>query len=544
MPDAPAPPVPLAPAEAPSDGPARLPAVHRVLSRLAGLGLPRRELALSVAGGLLLALSFPPVAWRPLAFLGPALLVLAVRDRRPLSGATAGFCFGLAAFLPQLHWVTFAGPDAWIVLCLIEAAFLAALGAALTLVLPLKGWPVWAAALWVVDEALRGRIPFGGFTWGRLGYSQDAGPVLRWAMAGGAPLMTFVVAAVASLVALAVVQLDGERELFGRPAFRRAGVTLCVALFLAGSGWLLTPVRIGPRTAVVAVVQGNVPRLGLDAFAQAREVTAYHVDATFELATKVEAGIVEEPDLVIWPENSSDADPRNDPEAARLLNEASQRIGQQILVGAVLDAPNGGAYNSGLVWDPETGPVQVYVKQHLVPYGEYVPLRSLLEPMVGRLAQIPRDFVAGKRPGTLQLNGYTIADVICFEVAYDGLVRDTVRGGGELLVVQTNNATFGRSAETRQQLAVSRIRAVEHGRTVVVAATSGISAVIDPRGRTLDQSRIFTRDLLVERVPLRTGRTLATRAGALPEVLLCLIGAVGLGLGVRRRRLLSREDAF
>jgi apolipoprotein N-acyltransferase len=172
-----------------------------------------------------------------------------------------------------------------------------------------------------------------------------------------------------------------------------------------------------------------------------------------------------------------------------------------------------------------------------------VPFRRQLEPVFGQLALIPRDFATGAEPGVLDLNGVTIGDVICFEVAYDGLVRDVVRGGGELLVVQTNNASFERSGETRQQLAMARLRAVEHGRTVLVAATSGISAVIAPDGSFVDRSEIFTRDLLVADVPRTTALTLATRLRDWPEVAMCALAIVGVAAGAVVRRSQLAEAA-
>jgi apolipoprotein N-acyltransferase len=186
------------------------------------------------------------------------------------------------------------------------------------------------------------------------------------------------------------------------------------------------------------------------------------------------------------------------------------------------------------VWDPRTGAGASYVKRHPVPFGEYIPFRSLAHAVTSKVDLVPRDFARGHRPGVLDVGPVRLGDVICFEVAYDGVVRDAVRGGGRLVVVQTNNATFGRSGETSQQLAMGRLRAVEHGRAVLVAATSGVSAVIAPDGRVVERSRVFTRDLLVQRVPVRSGETLATRVGAWPELLLCLL-ALGAVLSGSRR---------
>jgi apolipoprotein N-acyltransferase len=385
----------------------------------------------------------------------------------------------------------------------------------------LRGWPIWAATLWVAEEALRDRLPFGGFPWGRLAFSQGHTWLTPLAAVGGAPLVTFAVAVIGSALAAAVLRTNLPVAL------------ATVALVLVAAP--LVPTPTGGQQVTVAVIQGNVPRLGLDAFAQRAAVLDNHASATHDLAAAVRAGTQPRPDLVIWPENASDLDPYTDPQAAAIIDTAVKDIGVPVLVGAVLEGPGDKVRNSGIVWDPITGPGQLYVKRHPVPFGEYMPFRSLLRRISSKVDLVPRDFAAGNRPGSLDVGPARLADVICFEVAYDGVVRDAVRAGGRLLVVQTNNATFGHSGETHQQLAMGRLRAVEHGRAVLVAATSGVSAVIAPDGRIVDQSKVFSRDLLVEQVPLRTASTLASRLGELPELLLCAVAAFALVAAAVRR---------
>jgi apolipoprotein N-acyltransferase len=484
------------------------------VQRRGPLRTPR--LAVAVTSGLLLDLAFPPHDLWWLAPVAVGLLTAVTRGQTLRRGALLGLAHGLGFFLPLLVWTgTVAGPASWIALSLMEAAFLALLGAALAAVTRLPGWPVWAAAAWVGEEALRDRLPFGGFPWGRLAFTQGHTPLTPLAALGGAPLVTLAVAAVGA-------------ALVTRP---RPAVLLGPLLVVAA---LLTPTPTGGPHVDVAVVQGNVPRLGLPRPDQESAVLANHVRATHQLAEAVRSGTQPRPDLVIWPENASDLDPYTDPAAREAIDAAVRDIGVPVLVGAVTDGPGRFVSNRGIVWDPLTGAGPSYVKRHPVPFGEYIPLRSLLRRITTKVDLVPSDFARGTRPGVLSVGPARVGDVICFEVAYDGVVRDVVTAGGRLLVVQTNNATFGRSGETSQQLAMGRLRAVEHGRAVVVAATSGVSAVIAPDGSLQHRSTIFTRDVTVQQVALRDGRTLATRLGAWPELLLSLIALGALAFGVRR----------
>ena len=485
------------------------------------------RLLAAVAAGLLLYGGFDPLAWWPLALLGVAALALACRGASARLGSLVGLVAGLALFVPLLRWSGLeVGPVPWLLLALLQASFFAPLGAALAVLTRLPWWPAWTAAAWVAEEALRGRLPFGGFPWGRLAHTMPDTPLTPLVALGGLPLLTAAVALVGGLLARLVV----ERSRAAAIAAAGTAAVLVATPALAAPG-----VPDDAERVDVAVVQGGVPRLGLDFNAQRAAVLGNHVEATRDLADDVRAGRVDAPDLVIWPENSSDLDPFTDPTAYAAIDDAVRDIGVPVLVGAVLDGPGEKISNAGIVWDPENGPGDRYVKRHPVPFGEYIPLRSLARRISAKVDLVPRDFAAGEEVGVLDVGPARVGDVICFEVAYDGLVRDAVREGGRLVVVQTNNATFGRSPQTEQQLAMSRLRAVEHGRAVVVAATSGVSAVVQPDGELSHRTAVFTRDVSVTSVQLVDRTTLATRLGVLPEVALALAAAAGLVVAARRR---------
>ncbi len=515
---------------------------------------------LAAAGGLVLLLAFPSYDLSALAPLGPAALALAVHGRRFRSGLWLGLVFGLAFFVPLLSWTgTYVGAVPWLALALMEAAFLALLGGATALTSRLPFWPLWTAALWVADELLRGRVPFGGFPWGRLGFSQTEGPLMSLAAYGGVPLVSFAVALTGALLAAAVPPLvrawrsasapPPEDDQPGEqwPALRAAALAVAAVLvvpLIGGLAWLPLPGRSlteGGPTSTVAVIQGNVPRAGLDFNAQRRAVLDNHVQQTLELAAAVEDGREAQPDVVIWPENSSDIDPFLNEDAAREIDRAAEAIGVPILVGAVTDGPGRFISNTAVVWDPESGPGDTYLKRHPVPFGEYIPYRSFFRFFSAEVDRVRRDFASGDEPGVLDVGGTRVGDLICFEVVYDGLVHDVVDGGAGMLVVQTNNATFGFTDESAQQLALSRLRAVEYGRSVVVAATSGISAIVAPDGSVVRSSALFTPAVFVDDIAQRDSTTLALRLGSAPEWVLTALGlgalaaVLGTGLVARRR---------
>ncbi|EFD70909.1 transferase [Streptomyces lividans TK24] len=293
-------------------------------------------------------------------------------------------------------------------------------------------------------------------------------------------------------------------------------------------------------TATVAVIQGNVPRAGLGFNAQRRAVLDYHARETQRLADEVKAGKVARPDFVLWPENSSDIDPFANADARLVIDRAAKAVGAPISVGGVVER-DGKLLNEQILWDPDKGPVDTYDKRQIQPFGEYLPLRSLIGAINDEwTSMVSRDFSRGTEPGVFTMAGTKVGLVTCYEAAFDWAVRSEVTDGAQMISVPSNNATFDRSEMTYQQLAMSRIRAVEHSRTVTVPVTSGVSAIIMPDGRITQKTGMFVADSLVQEVPLRSSETPATRLGIAPEIALVLVAAGGLGwavgAGVRGRR--------
>lgn len=499
-----------------------------------GLPLPLAA-GLAVAGGLAQLVAFPPYGQWWCAPVGVALLAAACHRRRARGGLLVGWLSGMALFTPLLSWTSIVvGHWPWpIVLAAACAAYIGILGAAAAATSRLVDahrwtWAPLTGALWVAQEALRDREPWGGFPWGRLAFSQQDGPAAGLAALGGAPLLTFAVAATGGLLVTACWRPTGRAAAHQRDSLARAGALAAAAVLVTLAGLAVPAARPAGTPVVVAVVQGNVPRLGLEFNAQRRAVLDNHVHATLALARQVAAGTRPQPDLVVWPENSSDIDPIRNPDATVRIDHAAKAIGAPILVGAVLEGPGDHARNAGIVWNPGTGPQHpFYIKQHPVPFAEYVPLRSLARKITNKVDLIRSDFVAGHRVGAMKLGPATVGDVICFEVGYDNIVRDTVTHGADLLTVQTNNADFN-TAEASQQLAMVRERAVESGRPALMASTVGISAFVDADGTVHQATRFNTRAVIERHLRLGTGTTLATRLGDTPEIVLTAAALAGL----------------
>lgn len=487
-----------------------------------------RRLLLAAGAGLLQFLAFPPIGWW---WAGPAavsLLILAVRGSRPSRAGLLGLVSGWAFFLPLLHWITVVGWDGWLTLSMAIAGWYALMGWAVNVVLRLTWWPLAVPAVWVTQEWLRSRFPWGGLGWGRLAFGQPDSPLTGWVTLGGAPLLSYAVALAGCLIVWAWTSgRAGLVSVAGLAGLLLVGSTVYPATASAGS----------PGSSRLAVIQGNVPQPGIDFLGRPLAVLGNHQRTTADLAAAVQEGTEPAPDAVIWPENSADLDPVLRSDARALVESAARSIDAPILVGTVQEVPGrpDQVANVGLVWDPVRGPVDLYVKQHPVPFGEYLPLRPLLAPLITRFDRVPRDFIAGREPGVLQLGTARIGAVICFEISSDEIVRTNVREGGRVLVVQTNNATYAQTAQPEQQFDISRLRARETGRHVLVAATTGVTAVIAPDGTATTLPQLQSGWINAE-VPLYDSWTPAVRFGGLVDAALSLFGVVAVVAALRVRR--------
>jgi apolipoprotein N-acyltransferase len=331
-------------------------------------------------------------------------------------------------------------------------------------------------------EEVRNHFPFGGFGWTRLAYTQADAPYARIAAIGGSvALSSFVL-----LIALFLFILFQKRFTL---------LPIAQALFL------LVPFQLQiPGTSEVLMIQGNVPKFGLDFNSRAKKVFYNHLNLTNE-----ELSENSNVDFILWPENSVDVDPFIYPDVSKALNE----IDKPLIIGAVL-VEGEKLQNTSILWD-ETEP-KIYIKQHLTPFGEYIPIRSiakLVSPLVDRV----KDFEPGDGGNSVfSIKEAKIAPIICFELLDDSILHHAAKNSN-LLAVQTNSATFGMSAESAQQLAMTRVRAIEHGRNIVSVSTTGYSAVIDRNGKVFQQTSMGTAQSIRAKVELFDGQTPRDKLG-------------------------------
>ncbi|MFC6695721.1 apolipoprotein N-acyltransferase [Nocardioides daphniae] len=531
------------------------------------------RLALASTGGAAGAMASAPWELRWLAPLAVTALVISVSGTRRRTAALLGLVFGLAFVVLLVSWMRVIGTDAWLLVSAAAAVYYALLALGLSILhdararaharVPRRGrrwtvqaWPLWMAAWWVAVESVMSTWPLGGFPWTRLAWTVIDTPLAGWVPWVGAGGTSFIVALCGSLGAAAVLGIHRvvrvARVARARRAHTRtwadaARASACVGLIglVAGAPSLLPAPSTGPdwqqgeESVRAAAVQGDVPGAGNDVVAVHRQVTANHVEATTNLAQQIRERQAQQPDFVLWPENSTAVDPFRDERTRLGIDRASSAIGVPVVVGAIVDGDRPDeVLNQGLVWNEQGVVTERYTKRHPVPFGEYIPFRKQLAGLqIGRLDMIPRDMTPGSRTKPLDIAGTKVADLICFDVAFDDSVTAQVRRGAELVTVQTSNASFTGTAQLEQQFAITRFRALETGRTVVVASTNGISGAIGPDGEVLARLEPRTTAVLEVTVPLLDRQTNAVRFGALVKNLIGLIGIgamVAAGLRLRR----------
>jgi apolipoprotein N-acyltransferase len=512
---------------------------------------PLKLMLLAVAAGAAVGLSWQPYNLWPLLVPGIAALTLLVRasssdGARLRRSFAVGYVFGAAMLVLAVGWVHVL--SIWVAVALVafEALFFGLLGMGLTLVSRLRLWPLAAACCWVLTEFAYSRIPFGGFGWTRVAYAVVDTPLAGFLPVVGVVGVSFLVALIGQVLAWMVLAAWTARRQLRAGWPLRAGRSLTAGLVLVGL-LVLTGVGLGrfqvepasgrSGSVNVGIVQGNVPGRGIEAMGRARSVTNNHLSETVDLITRSRLGLSPKPDFLLWPENSTDIDPLRDRGTHQIVQSAAQIAGVPILVGAVTEGPGPDErQTSALWWDPQRGVLARYDKRNLVPFGEWIPFRSALLSVLPILRQVGAQSVPGTEPGVLTVEAggrqLKVGDVICFELAYDATVYETVTEGAQVLMVQSNNATYGGTGQIEQQFAITRARAMEARREIAVATTNSVSGFVDRNGSVVSRTDEFSAASLVVSMPLRATNTPAVvlapwlgRLLALTGLLCCLVGA-------------------
>lgn len=475
--------------------------------------------AAAVAAGLLLTAALPPFGWWPLAIVGVALLVRLLDEgeaRSERQRLLIGYAGALGFLVPGLWWMHEFTAPGYVLACLFEGVLLT-IGIAIG-----RGWTLPAGI--VFAESLRASWPFGGVPVPTIAQTQAGGPLAPLARLGGELLVT------AGVVVLGVALAH---------AWRRRWV---VAAALATAVVVLTSLAsIAPRghrigTLDIAAVQGGGPRGTRAINTDDAVVYLRHLDATDRVPRGVE--------VVLWPEDVVDVDDPilSTPEGAQ-LSALAARLHATLIAGIV----EGGQaehedtvfINFSQAWGPDGRPLGRYEKNRRVPFGEFIPFRSIIEKL-GNTTAVPRDARIGRGHGTIDTPSGRMGVVISWEVFFSDRARDAISHGGQVLLGPTNAASFSNAQMPSLELAAARLRAIETGRVSVQAAPTGFSSVISETGQVRMHSDLGARAVLHARIDRRAGQTIYTRLGDGPFFMTALLLVLG-GI-IRRRTARSRPE--
>jgi len=465
--------------------------------------------------GFIAQLAFAPVEIWIFFPIALALIIKRTHKKSFKARAVDGFIFSLGFTLPLLHWSsTYVGIWPWLILGIGQALLISPF----TWFTNQRSWVLLLTvpSFWVVLEWIRVNYPFGGFGWGRAGFIAVDTPFSQLLSIGGVPLASFTVVFLGVLIHLTVLKMK---------------LQFAPLLLIVFANILIPNHSIEANNVLkVAAVQGSVPDLGLDFNSQRTAVLNNHLELTRNWKTQLNRPASFEPDLFIWPENASDVDPLTT--AKTQISNLVSFLEKPLIVGGVGSSASRPT-NLSILWEPKSGPTNIYLKRHLAPFGEVMPLRLIAE-FVSPLAKNVTDFQAGESAKIFNVGDARISPIICFEILDDNLIRESF-GKSNLIVAQTNNATFGESAESDQQLQITRARAIESGRSIVVVSTVGNTALIDQNGKISSILAKYDSGILYGEMNLSSANTSAYWLTAWVEQG-CFAVIVILLLSILRRR--------
>ncbi|MGI8794072.1 MAG: apolipoprotein N-acyltransferase [Acidimicrobiales bacterium] len=461
------------------------------------------RLGLALLSGLVASLATPPWGFWPLGIAGLAGLAGCLTQTDGWrSRAATGYAFAFGMFAVTLFWMSEFHAVGYAAAAIGYAGFYSAAVAVVPVNVRRAGLLALPAALTII-EWIRVRFPFGGVPLGSIEIGQAGGPLLPAAGVFGALSLLTLAATVGVAIVLGMSRKGSTRNRQSAAALLLGVVAVVGLAAIAPDGGR------DERSIRVGVVQGGGER-GLRAVSSDRRRVLLRHEA-------VSATLRPPLDLVLWPENAIDVTELRGSDADQILADLATRLQATVVAGVTEDAPNDRFVNVAYAYAPNGEVVDRYTKVKRVPFGEYVPGRSLFERVVD-LSILPRDAVAGTEPGVLKTPAGQLGVGISYEVFFSDRARDAVRAGAEVLLVPTNAASFSTSQVPTQQVSAARLRAVETGRWLVQSAPTGYSAVVDPTGRVRDRSVLGLAQTVTAEVQARRGRTLYARWGDLPVV--------------------------
>ena len=472
----------------------------------------------ALGSGSLVAFSLPPWGWWPLAFIGIAIFarITTSGTTRPRTQFLFGTIFAFGWFAPGMCWMWFLTPPGYVIAVLLFAA----LHGVASVIGSRSMYPLVALPLaHALAETFRFSFPFGGVPLASLAISQSASPLVGIVRIGGPLLLTFCVLQIGFALSQLVVA----------PRIKHIAVFSAITALIVCAGIIAPRGNDTGETRTIAAVQGGGPQGTLAINTNPRDVVERHLAATRTInSTNL--------DMVIWPENVIDvADFYNSDERIEIAEQAA-RLGAPFVVGITEDVNARYFTNAQIVVNEDGTLGDRYDKVRRVPFGEFVPLRGLLEALGAPVDRIPRDALAGSDIARLQVGDTTVGVAISWEVFFSGRANEGIEAGGSMLVNPTNGSSYTGTILQTQQIASSRLRAIENGRWLVQVSPTGFSAFISPTGEVFDRTGVSEQRVLERTINLRSGRTLYSNLGDLPFIVVMVAVLASLASIARKRR--------
>jgi len=438
--------------------------------------------------GVIASLGFAPYSFWVAPFISLFLIFHILKKQKVKGRLVSSYFFGLGVLLPNQFWTgTYVGDAPWIVLSLMQAFLFLPLA-----VVSQKGGrynPFLFGFGLVANEFLLRTVPFTGFGWSRLSFTQvDSFFAVIYPLLGSVGvgfLIAFVVA---------------NRNLLS---------FILLALVIVGLNFWPNH-QLAKDQFHVGLVQGGVSTLGLEFNSNPKEVFERHLQATRLNLRK------DQVDLIIWPENSVDVDLFRNQDIREAIAETSLKLQTPILVGGITRV-NGNLENISVLFNPNVS--STYVKRYLTPFGEYIPLRSILQEVTPLTNEVV-DFSAGTNDNQMVFGTLTGDIFICYEILNDQFKNQI---SSDFIIVQTNNATFGDTNQLDQELQIARVRALESGREVAYVSTTGITSFIGRDGKIKSDLAKFESDVLIGTINTYSDIQLNQKLGIFPEVFVCFM---------------------